>query len=207
MLPMNDKMKVLNQNWRHRTQSPVYIVSGLPRSGTTMMMQMLEAGGMDILTDTYRKPDKDNPNGYYEYEKVKRLGKDISWLKEAKGKAIKIVSPLLFHLPSIFKYKILFMRRNMMEILASQGKMLERRGIASGNKFDEILTVKFERHLKKANSWLESKDNIKVHYVNYKTMIVNPMEQATLVNEFLGNILNIENMMSVVDRSLYRQRK
>ncbi len=99
------------------------------------------------------------------------------------------------------------MRRNMMEILASQGKMLERRGISSGNISDEILTVKFERHLQKVTSWLENKDNIKVYYVNYNNMILNTMEQVTGVNDFLGNMMNIENMMSVVDRTLYRQRK
>ncbi len=189
-----------------QVHSQIVIVSGLPGAGTTMMMQMLQAGGMGVLTDNIRKSDKDNPNGYYEYEKVKQLEKDSSWLKEAKGKAIKIVSPLLFHLPSTLRYNILFMCRNMIEILASQDKMAERKGISSGNKFDEILTVKFESHLKRVSFWLGNQNNIKVYYVNYNNMIVNPKEQVTLINDFFGNILNVENMMSAVDISLYRQR-
>jgi len=125
----------------------ITIVSGLPRSGTSMMMKMLEAGGMEILKDEIRKADEDNPAGYYEFEKVKELKKDVSWLENAKGKSVKIISSLLEHLPEKYTYKIIFMHRNMEEILNSQRQMLFRRGEATNEVSDEKMGKMFLKHL------------------------------------------------------------
>jgi len=114
----------------------ITVVSGLPRSGTSMMMQMLGAGGLAVLTDGKRGADADNPRGYYEYEAVKSLGQDASWLASAGGKAVKIVSALLIHLPDGFDYRVIFMRRPIAEVLASQRAMLDRLGHA-GPRGDE----------------------------------------------------------------------
>lgn len=100
----------------------------MPRSGTSMMMKMLEAGGMKILTDSQRTADEDNPKGYYEFELVKLIQRDKSWLPRAKGKVVKIISELLKNLPPDYQYKAIFMRRNLAEILAFQRQMLIRRG-------------------------------------------------------------------------------
>ena len=108
---------------------PIVIVSGLPRSGTSMMMKMLEAGGIPLLTDSIRQADEDNPKGYYEFERAKKLPDgDTAWLKEARGKAVKIIAALLMELPQGYTYQVLFMHRNIQEVLASQSKMLARRG-------------------------------------------------------------------------------
>ena len=106
--------------------SVITIVSGLPRSGTSMMMRMLEAGGMEVVTDNIRKANGDNPHGYFEFEKVKKIKEDSSWLDETFGKVFKMVSMLLYELPSDKNYKIIFMKRNMKEIMASQRIMLKK---------------------------------------------------------------------------------
>ena len=89
----------------------VTIVSGLPRSGTSMMMKMLEAGGIELLIDRVRVADADNPKGYYEFERVKQIETDQAWLPEAQGKAVKMISALLRHLPADCRYRIIFMER------------------------------------------------------------------------------------------------
>ncbi len=133
----------------------ITIVSGPPRSGTSMMMKLLEAGGMDIVTDNIRKANEDNPHGYYEYEKVKEIKEDTSWLKETRGKTFKMISQLLYDLPSNESYKVIFMQRNMNEILASQKKMLERMGNSEGGISDEEMGKFFNKHLSKALEWLD----------------------------------------------------
>src|ERR1700730_19121643 len=109
-------------------ESDVIIVSDLPRSGTSLMMQMLENGGVEVVTDNIRTADTDNPKGYYEFEKVKKIKEDASWLPATRGKAFKMVSQLLYDLPVGEKYRIIFMERDLDEVLASQEKMLERLG-------------------------------------------------------------------------------
>ena len=111
---------------------PIVVVSGLPRSGTSMMMQMLEAGGMEVMTDGLRAADEDNLKGYFEYETVKALHTDRNWLPEARGKAVKIISELLKYLPETQTYRIIFLRRALEEVLASQDRMLVRRGVQPG---------------------------------------------------------------------------
>ena len=185
----------------------ITIVSGLPRSGTSMMMKMLEAGGMAILTDGIRKADEDNPRGYYEFEGVKKIKKDKSWLPECKGKAVKMVSMLLYDLPSDYKYKIIFMQRDMQEMLASQAKMLERLGRKGGDVSDEEMAEKYEKHLKEIGGWLSQQNNMNVLYVRYNDVIKESDVQSARVNRFLGGFLNEEEMARVVEPGLYRQRK
>jgi hypothetical protein len=182
------------------------IVSGLPRCGTSMMMQMLELGGMPIVSDHVRKADDDNPLGYYEFEKVKEIKKNSSWLDNCIGKAFKMVSALLYYLPKDRKYKVIFMKRRMEEMLVSQKVMLKRRGIKTDSVSDEKMSIKFENHLQKIEKWLTIQNHIDTVYINYNDVIQNPYENANRINRFLGNSLNVDNMASVVKKSMYRQK-
>ncbi len=186
----------------------ITVVSGLPRSGTSMMMKMLEAGGMEILTDNLRKADDDNPKGYYELEMVKQLGKsdDTSWLEEARGRVVKIISALLEHLPDRYRYRIVFMRRKMEEILASQRQMLIRRGEPTDEVSDEEMAKAFSKHLKHVEAWLEEQPNMDVIYVSYNEVLADPYPHCKKINEFFGKTLDTDSMVKVVDRMLYRQR-
>jgi len=184
----------------------IIIVSGLPRSGTSMMMKMLEAGGLEVLVDHIRKPDEDNPKGYYELEKAKKIKQDASWLPEAQGKVFKMVSMLLRDLPLGRRYKIIFMKRNMEEILASQKKMLTRLGQDSGTP-DEEMGRLFGKHLKDIENWLEGQPHMDVVYISYNDILENPQENLHTLNQFLENRLDVQKMVTVVDRALYRQRK
>ncbi len=189
-------------------QETVTIVSGLPRSGTSMMMKMLEAGGIAPLVDNIRTADEDNPKGYYELEKVKQLDKsdDKAWIAEAQGKVVKIISQLLKDLPNNQTYKILFMRRKMGEILASQKQMLVRRGQATDNISDEELSQLFAKHLEQLESWLASQPNFDVLYVPYNDVLAEPAKHVGEINSFLGGTLDTDAMAGVVDKSLHRQR-
>lgn len=188
---------------------PVIIVSGLPRSGTSMMMKMLEAGGVPIMQDGIRTSDIDNPNGYYELERVKDLDKggDKGWMAEARGKAVKVISFLLRDLPDGHAYKIIFMRRAIPEIIASQNKMLERRGETDGQADDATTQKLFESHLKKVNYLLKTKENFETLEIAYGQAIDNPREAATRIQAFLGLPLDIEKMSTVADKKLYRNRE
>jgi hypothetical protein len=108
--------------------SPIIVVSGLPRSGTSVMMQMLDNGGIPVVTDNIRTADTDNPRGYYEYEQVKKIREDAAWVPATRGKAFKMVSQLLYDLPAQEQYHVIFMERDLDEMLASQEKMLQRLG-------------------------------------------------------------------------------
>jgi len=183
----------------------ITIVSGLPRSGTSVMMGMLEAGGMDVAVDNIREADEDNPKGYYELEKVKDIKSDYSWLDNVQGKVVKMVSMLLYELPSTRDYNIIFMQRDIGEILASQRTMLQRKGNRSDIN-DEEMGKLFNRHLEEIENWLAGQKNMRVFYVNYKNVIEDPRKIAQVINHFLNETLNIEKMVETVDRSLYRQR-
>jgi len=172
-----------------------------------MMMRMLEAGGMEVVTDGVRKADEDNPRGYYELERVKRLQEDSSWLREARGKALKVISRLLCYLPSEERYKVIFMRRPMDEILASQRKMLERSGKAPDPVADERAAAAFEKHLAQLERWLLCQRNMEVLYVRYNDVVAGPREWSGVVNRFLGGGLDVDRMASAVEASLYRQRR
>ena len=190
-----------------RNKEAIIIVSGLPRSGTSMMMRMLEAGGMSILTDNKRVADDDNPRGYYEFEKVKKIKEDASWLESCYGKAFKMVSALLYYLPNDKRYKVIFMKREMAEMLASQNKMLQRKGQNSDTISDEEMSKKLHKHLRKVEEWLANQNNIDVIYINYNDVINNSYENAQLVNQFVNGRLDVEKMAGSVKTSLYRQRK
>lgn len=185
----------------------VVVVSGLPRSGTSMMMKMLEAGGLPVLADGIRTADSDNPKGYYEFERVKQLPKgDDTWLPDAQGKVVKVISALLTHLPAAYGYRVIFMQRRMEEILRSQQKMLVNREEMTDQASDEELSFLFQKHLLKAESWLLEQPNIALHYVDYNQMLIEPTDFVPQLNAFLDNALDENAMLQVVDPTLYRNR-
>ena len=189
------------------SSSYITIVSGLPRSGTSMMMRMLEAGGMDVLTDHIRGANEDNPLGYFEFERVKKLKNgDTVWLQEANGKAVKVISALLENLPDNYTYRVIFMHRNLNEILASQKKMLIRRGEPVNSIEDERMAKIFENHLNQVNDWFTQHKNIKVEHINYNELLVKPEINIIKINKFLDERLDTELMLAVPDPNLYRQR-
>jgi hypothetical protein len=193
---------------RTRFENPVIIVSGLPRSGTSMLMGMLSAGGVELMVDGVRTANEDNPKGYHELEQVKALDKpgDKAWLGAARGKALKIISFLLQHLPDTYDYKIIFLRRNLPEVLASQQKMLERRGEGSGDKNDDEMARMFFAHLTKIERVLANRENCDVLYVEHRDTVDNPSAVAVAINDFLGGHLDTRAMTAVVDPQLYRNR-
>jgi len=183
----------------------INIVSGLPRSGTSLMMKLLEAGGIPVLADDIRTADIDNPKGYYEFERVKQLPDDTAWLPEAEGKVVKMVSTLLYELPTDRSYKVVFMRRQMDEILASQTKMLKRRNkdiVMDDAEMKEL----FEGHLNNVMAWLKDQPHLEVLYVWYNDMMTQGPVEAKRINAFFGGNLDESAMASVVDQSLYRNR-
>ncbi|MFQ5740929.1 MAG: sulfotransferase domain-containing protein [Acidobacteriota bacterium] len=186
----------------------IIVISGLPRSGTSMMMKMLQNSGIPILTDHLRKADQDNPKGYYELERVKALHKDAdkSWLRESEGKAIKVISSLLTELPPRYTYKVIFMLRNLEEVLASQNKMLVRRGEPVDPKNDARMKELYEKHLVKIKDWLTRQSNFEVLELNYADVVGNPLEQASRVKDFLAMDLDLATMVAAVERKLYRNR-
>ncbi|MFN8434530.1 MAG: sulfotransferase [Anaerolineales bacterium] len=190
------------------SEKTIYVVSGLPRSGTSMMMKMLEAGGLIPLIDNIRIADDDNLQGYYEFERVKAMKDgDVEWVSDAQGKVIKVISALLENLPSTYQYKVVFMEREMMEILASQRKMLERRGKPSNPAEDGKFAELYARHLEKIKTWLVSQPNMNVLYVRYNDMVTSPEEYAQKVAAFLGVPMNIAAMGNIPQEQFYRQRK
>jgi hypothetical protein len=183
----------------------IIIVSGLPRCGTSLMMQMLANGGIEVVADHIRAADTDNPRGYYEFERVKKIKQDASWLPDARGKAVKMVSQLLYDLPSSERYRIIFMERDMDEMLDSQEKMLTRLGRKAAPR-QEIKSA-FAQHLERLFQWLGQQRNMQVIRVCYNDLLQRPEEQARLVREFLGGRIDVERMIHSVDRALYRNRK
>lgn len=201
-------MSFIRNLLRPERRKSLVIVSGLPRSGTSMMMKMLDAGGIPPLTDALREADRDNPKGYYEFERVKQMDKgDTDWLSEAEGKAVKVISALLQHLPADYDYRVIFMERHMPEILASQRKMLTHRGEDAEKMDDSRIAELFARHVEQLRDWLAQQPNFDVLYVHYTDVLADPEAQARRVNDFLGNRLHHEAMAEVVDPNLYRNRR
>jgi hypothetical protein len=185
--------------------SEIIVVSGLPRSGTSLMMQMLAAGGVEVVTDNIRTADTDNPRGYYELEQVKRIKRDSSWLPQTRGKAFKMVSQLLYDLPPGESYRILFMERDLDEVLASQEKMLRRLGRPAAPR--EQMKRSFTLHLTALHDWLRQQPNMRVLCVRYADLVERPAEQAERVGVFLGGRADAARMAGSVDPALYRNRK
>lgn len=184
--------------------SEIIVVSGLPRSGTSLMMQMLDRGGIEVVTDEVRTPDVDNPRGYYEFERVKKLKDDASWVPQTRGKAVKMVSQLLYDLPSSEKYLVIFMERDLDEMLRSQEKMLARLDRPAAPR-DQIRAA-FLKHLERLRAWLPQQRHIRVLNVSYNRLVEHPEEQAALVSGFLGGRADARAMAGSVDPSLYRNR-
>lgn len=172
-----------------------------------MMMQMLRAGGMQILTDQMREADDDNPQGYYEFEPVKQTEHNQAWLEDAQGKVVKMISALLRHLPATYRYRIIFMRRRMEEVLASQRQMLIRRGEPTNDVSDDKLSEIFSRHLQQVEAWLNEQPHMHVLYVDYHQALQDPRGEARRISQFLGQELDLAAMAAVVDRNLHRQRR
>ncbi|PYX47813.1 MAG: sulfotransferase family protein [Acidobacteria bacterium] len=183
----------------------ITIVSGLPRSGTSLMMQMLAAGGMPLLTDFERKADIDNPRGYCEWEPIKLLPKEPNRIDEAEGKAVKVITQLLLSLPPGRNYKLIFMERPLPEVLASQDEMLKRRG-STQSVNHALLTSAFRDHMREVVAWLERRTEIPVCRMGYRKVLSDPSNSAKAVRDFLDLELNVEAMAREVDPSLYRNR-
>jgi hypothetical protein len=183
----------------------IVVVSGLPRSGTSMMMQMLAAGGLETASDGLRTADDDNPRGYFELERVKQLKHDSAWLAAATGKAVKVVSQHLFDLPATESYRVIFMDRDLAEVIASQEAMIARRG-TRGAASDKM-SAAFENHLVRVKSWLAGRNNMRTHFASYVAILADPHGEAATVNEFLGGELDVAAMAAAVDPALYRNRR
>jgi hypothetical protein len=190
-----------------RLEEAVVVVSGLPRSGTSLMMKMLEAGGLPPLTDQIRVSDDDNPKGYYEFERVKKLPEgDFDWLESARGRGVKIISALLQHLPPGYAYRVVFMRRNMQEILASQKRMLARSGQPTDKVPDETLAAMYRKHIEQVKNWLDRQDNLSFIEVDYNGLLSAPQPEVRRINRFLFDQLDEGRMLEQIDPALYRQR-
>ncbi|MGH8092737.1 MAG: sulfotransferase family protein [Chthoniobacterales bacterium] len=190
------------------TRDFVTIVSGLPRSGTSLMMQLLNAGGVPPLTDQLRAPDANNPRGYFEFEAVKQLRRDRSWLANARGKSVKIIHLLLSELPAdgTLTFRVILMRRAIAEVLASQRRMLARDGKPPGAVSDEQLGRIFLGQMEKAEQQMASSPAFRVLQVEHRALLTDPAPIAEQINQFLGGGLNTAAMVAAVDPSLYRER-
>lgn len=184
----------------------ITIISGLPRSGTSLMMQMLAGGGLPVLSDGERKADTDNPKGYLEWERIKQLPKDPGLIAEAEGKVVKVISQLLFSLPPGYEYRVIFMQRPLPEVLQSQDEMLRRRGNADSIGDHSAIEEAFHRHLIEVNQWLAGKANMQVRRVHYHRVLREPKAVSEEVAAFLQVPLDLEAMAAQVDGSLYRNR-
>ncbi len=183
----------------------VTIVSGLPRSGTSMMMQMLSAGGITPLVDENRPADEDNPRGYYEYEPARQLIKNKQWLPEAKGRVVKLVAQLLPHLPTQHSYRIVFIKREIDEVLRSQRTMLDRLGRRGADLDEQRLAKSFSRQLSQVDAWL-NQYKIPRLVIGYRDVLDNAQDAAEQLANFLNHDLNLSAMAGAVDHTLYRQR-
>jgi hypothetical protein len=185
----------------------VTIVSGVPRSGTSLAMHMLQAGGIPALTDGKRPADEHNPQGYFEYDAVKRLAVDSSWVPLlARGKSLKVIYRLLRHLPPNIGYRVLFMERDWHEMAASQRTMLEARGDPAANQPEAKLIAAISSEVVAVKAWMEKQPNIRVMSVPYGALVGEPLGWANAIAEFLGGGLDVAAMCGVVDARLYRHR-
>ncbi len=183
----------------------VTVVSGVPRSGTSLMMQMLAAGGVPLLVDDERPPDEDNPRGYAEYARVKASARDVSWIAEAPGHAVKVIHALLRHLPGDLELRIILMERNLEEVLASQRAMMERAGAVTGD--DPGLAALFADQLEAARAWAVERPRTALLRVLYRDAVERPADVARRVDAFVGGALDVPAMIRAVDPALYRNRR
>ena len=184
----------------------ITIVSGLPRSGTSLMMQMLVAGGMTALSDGERLADADNPRGYLEWERIKQLPDDPACIAEGEGKVVKVISRLLLSLPPGHEYRVLFMQRPLPEVLASQDQMLRRRGTYKEGVNPAAISAAFEKHLREIYAWLDGRSYVKSLRVQYHEVLSKPNDICQQLAQFLGIPLDAAAMTQPIDASLYRNR-
>jgi LPS sulfotransferase NodH len=186
----------------------ITIVSGLPRSGTSLMMQMLAAGGMPVLSDGERAADADNPRGYFEWERIKLLPQQPACIAEAEAKVVKVISQLLFALPLGRQYRIIFMERPLAEVVASQAEMIRRRGTSGPKLADTALLAALQAHLNQVNAWLNNKNKtgLPVCRVQYHEVLADARPVCKKIQGFLGHSLQLDAMAGQIDSSLYRQR-
>jgi hypothetical protein len=193
---------------RVRYGLPIVVVSGLPRSGTSMAMKMLQAGGLPILTDDARPADDSNPGGYFEFEPVKQLDKagDLAWLRNARGKGVKVISWLVTWLPESYDYRVIFMQRDLDEVIASQNAMLLQRGEPKGIEDPDSMRQIYGRHLDQVRRFLEDRSCFTTLTVNYAEVVERPSAEAKRLAGFLHRRLDVERMAAAVDPRLYRKR-
>ncbi|MBL0329894.1 MAG: alkaline phosphatase family protein [Bacteroidetes bacterium] len=203
----SSKAEIHSNFIKNNIKGTITIVSGLPRSGTSMMMQMLAAGGLNILTDNIRATDENNPKGYLEYQKVKSLAHDNSWLHEGQNKVVKVIAQLLQFLPANYQYKVVFMEREMEEVIQSQQIMLGKKADVEKKVYPTSLADTFKKQLEKTQSWIKNHPQFEVTFISYSDVIQNPQEIAENLSLFLDSELNIEKMVQAVDRNLYRNKK
>lgn len=185
---------------------PIMIVSGLPRSGTSLMMQMLQAGGVPALTDNLRVSDEDNPGGYLEFERVKQIKRDKAWLEDAVGKVVKIIHLLLMEIPTDREYRVIFMHRDLGEVVRSQAKMLQRSGRQGANLPPGKLEQVFQAQVLQVLTWLKAQPKIQTLELDYATVVADAAASARRINEFLGGSLDEKAMTQCVNPALYRNR-
>jgi hypothetical protein len=200
--------KTLKRLFRRQQGEPIVVVSGLPRSGTSMLMKMLDAGGMEIMTDSERTADIDNPKGYFEYERVKDLESetDKSYVREGRGKVLKVISFLIKDLPNDNDYRVIFMRRDLDEVLASQNKMIQRLGTEDASAAEEAMKEAYRNDIVRTRLLCKSRPNFELIEVHYKSTVEEPGATAISVNAFVGGHLDETAMREAVDGSLYRNR-
>jgi hypothetical protein len=193
---------------RRSRGEPIVVVSGLPRSGTSMMMRMLEAGGVPVMSDGARTADVDNPKGYYELERIKHLEKEMdkTYLHEARGKAVKVISFLIKHLPDEHDYRVVFMRRDLDEVLVSQKKMIDRLASADAAADAEVMKEAFRNDIARVRVFCRTRPNFELCEVQYKEAIADPAAACRRVSAFLGDRLDEAAMRAAIDASLYRNR-
>jgi hypothetical protein len=193
---------------RRSRGEPIVVVSGLPRSGTSMMMRMLEAGGLPILADGERGADVDNPKGYFELERIKDLEHetDKSYLRAARGKAVKVISFLIKELPDENDYRVLFMRRDLGEVLTSQQKMIDRLASEDAAASAEAMKEAFRNDIARVRVLCRTRPNFALCEIRYQDAVADPASASRTVNAFLGGRLDEAAMRAAVDESLYRNR-
>ena len=194
---------------RLRYGRPIVVITGLPRSGTSMAMKMLQAGGLPLLTDGARPSDESNPEGYFEFEPVKQLDKngDLAWLRAARGKGVKIISWLVTWLPELYDYRVIFMQRDLDEIIASQNQMLARREEPGDTAGDSRTRKVYADHLKQVARLLARRRCFRTLSVSYRDAGEDPTRQARRISEFLDRSLDVDRMVAIVDPQLYRNRR
>lgn len=191
----------------NRTATPfTTVVTGLPRSGTSLAMQMLHAGGMPVLTDHLRQPDEDNPRGYLELEPIKQLPVDPSCLDGSAGHAVKVIHLLVPHLPEDREYRVLFMDRDLSEVIRSQQRMLSRRGNPGSSLPPERLAAVLNNQLSKVRQWLAARPAFPILGIPHARLLKEPAAVAMEINAFLGGGLDVAAMAATVDPSLHRNR-